>query len=484
MSYPNNVKIAIEELSVHYPDREQPALHGLSEKFEEGEVVAITGPSGCGKSTLCHAVAGFIPEMLPAQVGGEIWIDGRSVWEDDPAHVATRIGMIQQDPDTQICTLNVWQEVAFGPENLCLRPDEVTARVEEALAWVGISPLAGRNTTTLSGGEKQRVAIASILAMQPEVMLLDEPTANLDPQGAKAVFDLLGELCEGEGRTLVVVEHRLGPLLSLTPRLLVMDRGRIVLRRPTRRHEDLVALGLRAYWERLPALAQRREEISLALEEVSFSYNTSPLIDRLSLRLSPGEILGVIGPNGGGKTTLLRLIAELEVPKEGQVIRAKDLKLGFVFQHPHQQIFERTLRREFEIEGPITQEALACTLREARLSGLVDVAPLSLSLGEQRRLTVATALRREPDVLLLDEPFIGQDRHNVAWTIAQILTARERGAVTILVSHDIPLIASLCDRVLYLGEQAIDGDPQAVFSRLVTMGREAFTPGYWDGEST
>ncbi len=474
--------IEIEELCVHYPDRLNPAIDRVTETIESGEVIVLTGPSGCGKSTLCRVLAGFIPGMIPAKVAGEVNVDGESVWAADPARIATRLGLIQQDPDAQICTLNVWEEVAFGPENLCLSPDEVTARVEQSLDFVGIAHLVERETTTLSGGEKQRLAIASILAMRPEVILLDEPTANLDPEGAKNVFDLLGNLRESEGRTLIVVEHRLEPLLTLNPRLLILDEGAIVTRRATRRHMDLDELGLRAHWDlHPPSIDKGREKAALTVEDLSFGYSDASLFEHFSLGLRSGEILGVIGPNGGGKTTLLRLIAGLEHPSKGRVVRSKDSTLGYVFQHPHQQIFERTVRGEFEIEGGITQERLRHTLSEAKLAGLEEVPPLSLSLGEQRRLTLATALSRDPDLILLDEPFIGQDRWNVMWIVSQILTARQRGAATLLVSHDIPLVAALCDRLLYLGEEAIEGKPDAVFSRLEAMGKEAFLPTYWEG---
>jgi len=481
--------IAIEELCIQYPDRSYPAIDCLTETIEGGEVIVLTGPSGCGKSTLCRALAGFIPEMIPAKVSGEITVDGESVWTADPARIATRLGLIQQDPDAQICTLNVWQEVAFGPENLCLPPDEVAARVEQCLAFVGITHLAERTTTTLSGGEKQRLAIASILAMAPETILLDEPTANLDPEGAQAVFNLLRELRDQEGRTLIVVEHRLAPLLPLSPRVLVMNKGGIVTRRATRQHEDLVALGLRANWLRadwdldLPAPGKRGEIAPLRVEDLTFGYDGTPLLDRLSITVEPGEILGIIGPNGGGKTTLLRLIAGLEKPIAGRIVRNRESVLGYLFQHPHQQIFERTVRGEFAIEGVISDESLRRSLDAANLSGLGSVAPLSLSLGEQRRLTLATTLVRDPDLLLLDEPFIGQDRANVAWIIAKILAARAKGAVTLLVSHDIPLVNSLCDRLLYLGAESIIGDPRTVSARLQTMGKDAFTSGYWEGET-
>ncbi len=488
--------IEIEKLCIHYPDRAHPAIDRLTETIEHGEVIVLTGPSGCGKSTLCRALAGFIPEMIPAKVSGEITVDGESVWTADPARIATRLGLIQQDPDAQICTLNVWQEVAFGPENLCLPPGEVASRVEQCLAFVGITHLAERTTTTLSGGEKQRLAIASILAMAPETILLDEPTANLDPEGAQAVFNLLRELRDQEGRTLVVVEHRLAPLLPLSPRVLVMDKGGIVDRRATRQHEDLVALGLRANWLRahglqphgdldLPAPGKRGEVAPLRVEDLTFGYDGTPLLDRLSITVEPGEILGIIGPNGGGKTTLLRLIAGLEEPGAGRIIRSRESVLGSLFQHPHQQIFERPVRGEVALEGgEISDESLRRSLDAANLSGLGSAAPLSLSLGEQRRLTLATTLVRDPDLLLLDEPFIGQDRANVAWIIAKILAARAKGAVILLVSHDIPLVNSLCDRLLYLGAESIIGDPRTVSARLQIIGKDAFTPGYWEGETT
>ncbi len=474
--------IQFNDLTVRFPERNRPALIDVAERINPGEVVVITGPSGCGKSSLCRTLAGFIPSLIPAVVTGDVRVAQESVFATDPARLAARIGLVQQDPDAQVCTMRVRQEVAFGPENLRLPPTEVNRRVEAALESAGIADLAGRETTTLSGGEKQRLAIASILAMEPQVLLLDEPTANLDPAGAQAIFDTLARLRQEEERTLLITEHRLAPLLQLEPRLLVIDEGRIVVRRPARRHEDLVALGLRSGWPRQSAAAPEQKGERLILRNVSFSYGYDSLIEDLSLTIYPGKVLGLIGPNGGGKTTFLRLIAGLESPQAGTINRPRGLRVGMVFQQPHQQIFERSVRRELDIEGVLDADRRSALLDEARLAGLENAAPLSLSLGEQRRLTVVTAFRTRPGLILLDEPFIGQDRHNAAWIIGRILAARERGAIILLVSHDIPLVAALCDSLLYLGEETIAGSPDAVFARLAKLGRHAFTPGYWNGD--
>jgi len=465
-----------------FPDRDRPALAEVSERIGAGEVVVVTGPSGCGKSTLCRTLAGFVPSLLRARVTGEVQIEGESVFASDAARLALRVGLVQQDPDAQICTMRVRQEVAFGPENLCLPAAEVNRRVDAALAATGIAHLEDRDTTTLSGGEKQRLAIASILTMAPRILLLDEPTANLDPAGAKAIFDTLAQLQARKQLTLLIAEHRLAPLLPLEPRLLVLAEGRIVTRRAARRHEDLVALGLRAAWPRCPDRPSNPSGGGVEIHGISFGYGTVPLFENLSLSIRPGEILGVIGPNGGGKTTLLRLLAGLETPNTGRIDRPRGLRGGMVFQHPHQQIFERTVRHELEIEGPLGARDRTALLAAARLDRLEDAAPLSLSLGEQRRLTVVTTLRTRPGLLLLDEPFIGQDRRNAAWMIGRLLEARAAGAMIVLVSHDIPLLASLCDQLLYLGNEAIAGSPQDVFGRLAELGHDAFTPGYWDGD--
>lgn len=445
-----------------------------------GGLTAITGPSGCGKTTLARTIAGFIPSHLAATVEGDVRVGDLSSISADPARIAESVGMVQQDPDAQICTLRVRQEVAFGPENLCLPREQVEWRVTRSLRAAGIEHLEDRDTTTLSGGEKQRLAIASILAMDPPILLLDEPTANLDPEGAKAIFDALSDLRTREGRTVLVIEHRLAPLLPLTPNVWVMDRGRVVERRPTRVREDLVAMGLRSRWPRFPngSLSKRPR---LAADSVSYGYGSRRLFERFSVGVDSGEILGVIGPNGGGKTTLLRLMAGLVAPDDGRVKRWNVDRIGMLFQHPHQQIFERSVRREVEIEGPLTDDARRALLAAARLEGLDEAPPLSLSLGEQRRLTMITTLRRRPDLLLLDEPFIGQDRRNVAWIIEQIVAARERGASVVLVSHDVPLLGSLCDRLLFLGGETVHGSPIGVFDALRAQGRVAFTPEYWDG---
>ncbi len=479
MSSNNRPAVDIVDLRVSYPDRDRPAIDGLTESIAEGEVVVITGPSGCGKSTVCRAIGGFIPEMIPAAVEGEILVLGDSVWATDSARIAQRVGYIQQDPDAQICTLHVEREVAFGPENLRLPLDEVGDRVDESLAAVGIDHLRHRETTDLSGGEKQRLAIASILAMRPRILLLDEPTANLDPDGAKSLFDLLARLREERGMTLIVVEHRIRPLLDMEPRVLVLDRGRLVRRRP-RERIDPRDMGLRRGGETRHPVRSTADRL-LAADRLAFGYD-GPLFRELTFDVWRGETLGVIGPNGSGKTSLLRLIAGLAEPDAGRIELRDGAVTGFVFQHPHHQIFERTVLGELRIDGAEREPGeFARRLAEGRLDGLGGAAPLSLSLGEQRRLTLLTALRREPDLLLLDEPFIGQDRRNVDWIVGRVRDHCAGGGGVVLVSHDVALVEALADRVLYLGEAPRFGSPADVFARLRDEGRAAFLPDFWGG---
>lgn len=476
MSSGRGIAIEARAVSIHYPDRDRPALHQITESVERGTTVVLTGPSGCGKSTLCRAIAGFVPQLVAARVQGELRVGDLSVWQADAADIAAHVGLVQQDPDAQICTLGVEQEVAFGPENLCLSPEEVGSRVDRAIDAAGIGHLRDRQTTTLSGGEKQRLAIASILAMEPETLVLDEPTAHVDPAGAKKLFEILHRLQQRSGITLLIVEHRIRPLAAFSPRVLVLDEGWIVPRRHDRARLDRARAN-----ESREAPKRRRPGVPLVrVRDLGFSYD-APLFRDLSFDVREGEVLGVIGPNGGGKTTLLRVLSGLEGPTAGCVEGCSDI--GFVFQHPHHQIFERTVRRELDLGEPGDRYPGSRWLAEARLEGLGNAPPLSLSLGEQRRLTLITALQRAPRLLLLDEPFIGQDRRNVGWIIERIRDQAAVGGAVVLVSHDIELVGSLADQILFLdpgSASPLIGDPRSLFDRLKEAGRDEFLPGFWE----
>jgi energy-coupling factor transport system ATP-binding protein len=221
--------LSVSGLSFSFYNSDRRALDGISLDIREGEFVAITGPSGCGKSTLAMAIGGYIPHVIEGKLEGTVTIEGRRTGETSLAGLSTLVGIVQQDPESQLCTLSVDDEVAFGPENLSLPPDEVRSRVERSLALVNASNLRGRDIYELSGGEKQRVAIASILAMQPRVLILDEPTSNLDPTATAEVLSAIALLRKSTDLTIIVIEHKLDRLMPLADRLLVMDKGRVIM---------------------------------------------------------------------------------------------------------------------------------------------------------------------------------------------------------------------------------------------------------------
>ncbi len=464
--------LELRGLSVRFPTRSAPAVKDFNCALEKGEVVVLAGPSGSGKSTVLHAAIGYIPEGIPAEVSGEVLLGGVPA-PPGLAQRAQRLGLVQQDPEAGLCTLRVRDEVAFGPENLALPQREISGRVDRALAATGMERLAGRETWKLSGGEKQRAALAAALSLDPEVLLLDEPTAHLDPQAAQQLFSLLGRQAH-EGRALLVAEHRLGPLRIMNPRFVCLggsgstgdDRqqraANTQLRRPGPQVLDVRAL--------------------------QFSYpEGNELLGGVSFALGEGEVLGVAGPNGTGKSTLLRILAGLVRPQGGSVRidgcdpaslapKARRRQLALVFQMPHHQLFSPTVADELALGA----EGGSKWLSRAGLSALAAEHPLRLSIGERRRLTVALALAQGPRVLLMDEPFIGQDRENAEWVARQVLRASQQGVAVVMVSHRIPMLARLAHRVLFMGQQMMLGAGREVFGQLRSCGLEEFTPEYWN----
>jgi len=463
--------LEVRRLSVRFPTRLVPALKEVSCGLERGETVVLAGRSGSGKSTLLHTALGYIPEGVPAEVDGEILLGGVPA-SPGLARRGRRLGLVQQDPEAGLCTLRVRDEVAFGPENLGLSRREIAARVERALSATGLAPLAERATWSLSGGEKQRTALAAALALEPEVLLLDEPTAHLDPQGAQdLLYVLSGQVTDGRG--VLLAEHRLGPLQSLRPRVVRLD-----VDEPIREE----------FFNTCPAPSGAA---AVDARDLRFSYpGGNELLGGLSFAVAPGEVLGVVGPNGSGKSTLLRLLAGLTAPERGTVrvggrdpaaLRPTERRglVGMVTQMPHHQLFAPTVAQEFSLDE-VSADAMDRWLERAQLQALSAEHPLRLSIGERRRLTMALALAGRPRVLLLDEPFIGQDRENAAWVARRISEASRMGVAVVLVSHRLPLLARLAHRVLFLGRRTHLGPTDEVFGELRREGQQVFTPEFWE----
>lgn len=505
--------VRFEGFSFRYPGVDAYALRDIDFQVEEGEFVLIAGASGCGKSTLLYAVNGLIPHLFPGVMEGRV-IVGDTEPKDVPLQtLSQRVGTVFQNPENQLFMLTVADDVAFGCENLLLPREEIRVRVERALHSVGLSELRHRPVFSLSGGQKQRCAMAGVLAMGPEVLVLDEPTADLDSEGTEEVFDQLTRLHRG-GRTILLVEHKLEEAGPLADRIVVMEDGRIVEdgtprdvlgsgRTSLQRLDlpDVVRLGLRptplTTAEAYEGLRQRggtkrwptssnpirggyrpKGAPKVVVRNLHFAYEKgAEVLDDLSFEVGAGEMVAVIGPNGSGKTTLFKLLMGLEHPTSGEVVAdgienpaLTDLigRVGFLFQNPDEQLFCDTVRKEIAFgPGNVGVDAnVEAYLGMTSLTPYADRHPHTLSRGERQRLALASLLAMKPELLLLDEPTTGLDRDNWVHVLGIARKLAEQGKTVIFSTHNMKVVGEFADRVLLFngGHLAADGSPRAVFS--------------------
>ena len=498
--------LQVDNLSFRYRDREEQAILDIDFAVEEGELLLLAGASGSGKTTLIRCINGLIPRSYKGEVEGRILIQGEDTSDMKLAEISQRVGTLLQDPERQILGTKVINEVAFGLENLGLARPEIRERAEAALARLDIEHLRDRETYLLSGGEKQKVALAGVLAMEPKLLLLDEPLASLDPSSAQDALNIVRQLVDA-GMSVLLVEHRVEEVLRINPeRVLYMEGGRVRylgaiegLQDNVDYHE--VKLPAEHMIERaardpapirfnpsVPSKTEPREAL-VQFEEVAFGYEKGPeVLHGIDLAISPGDIIAVLGPNGAGKTTLVKHAIGLLSPRSGRVaVDGRDTKelsiaeiagtLGYVFQSPSHMLFAPSVGEEMAF-GPRNlghdkekiEEEVAYAIDVMNLTGMRDDPPLALSFGQQKRVSIGAILAMRSRILVMDEPTAGQDYKNYMSFMDSILQTPGFEAI-LFITHDIDLAVVYANRVLLMSEGKLvaDGPPEEVladFDRL------------------
>ena len=504
--------LVVENLSFKYRTRPELAIENISFELKQGELLLIAGSSGCGKTTLARSINGLIPRSYRGERSGKVLLHGKEVSEMKIAEMAQIVGTLLQDPERQIVASNVYNEVAFGPENLGLPHEEIEMRVEQALKRLKIEYLRERETFNLSGGEKQKVALAGLLSMNPSILLLDETLASLDPASAHEALEIFRSLAD-EGKTIILVEHRVEDAIEIKPdRLLYMEDGRIKYLGPIKNLPPVIdhtQVKLPAQWvvQRVkehnkpiatPHVHKTEEsgEPLVVFEDVSFRYDEeNPLIlENVNLKINRGDLIAVLGPNGAGKSTLVKHAIGLLKPTSGRVlVQGEDTRkmsvaqiarvLGYVFQSPTHMLFAPTVREELEFgpknlgfENGSMNKAVTESLATVNLNGFADYPPLGLSFGQQKRTTIAAVLAMQSKIMVMDEPTAGQDFANYTRFMDALCSASDdtRSVLaanfesTLFITHDVDLAVTYANRVLLFGDKHIiaDGKPEEVLKDI------------------
>ncbi|MDP3065584.1 MAG: energy-coupling factor transporter ATPase [Methanobacteriaceae archaeon] len=472
-------EVSVSNLQYRYPHSMEPTLKGVDLEVEKGEFVFITGRSGCGKSTLARTLNGTIPHILGGEMDGQVRVKGKNTMEHLVSEIAPDLGFIFQNPESQFFTLRVEDEVAFGPENMGLTSNEIDKRVSNALDYVKMSLWRKRNVFQLSEGQKQRVAIAANLALDPDILVLDEPTSNLDLQGAVELFQVLEKL-KTQGKTMILIDHRTWHARKLADRLVIMGGGKIIREGSPDLLDDPQ---LRAQYSiRNPNHTNRKNDLSiktisnlnplkpfvLSVENLRYQYGNGFSFGPVSFSISPGEVVGIMGPNGSGKTTLANLLAGLIRPTSGRINFTEEeslptaRKIGMVLQNPDHQLFMDRVYTELSFgllelgfDDKQIKVRVEKVLNSMNLNQLRERHPHSLSGGEKQRTLISALMTRKPSVLVLDEPTTGMDDYHMEQLVKEVNNLQKSGVAVLLISHDLEFIYRSAHRVISMIEGQI-----------------------------
>lgn len=518
--------IKVENLKYRYPHTKELALSNISFEIERGEFIGIIGENNSGKSTLCQAFIGLVPSFYRGAYGGRVLIDGVEVGKTSISTLCQRVGIVFQNPFNQLTGAkdNVYDEIAFGLQNLGIEREEIHKRVEYALSLLDISQYKDRNPFDLSGGQMQRVAIASILAMKPEIIVLDEPTSQLDPQGSEEVFKAVNALTSS-GITVIMVEHKMEKIAAYSDRVMLLNKGQLIaFDKPEKifSMENLKEFGVEApaftrickalnirdeatgfypitlegakellkSYEKSPKLSGSilniEDEEIIRVDNLSFSYSEDkPILKQMNISFDR-RTTAIIGQNGAGKTTFVKLIKGLLKPINGSIYYGgKDIasetvamlagKIGFVFQNPNDQIFKNKVIDEVMF-GPLNigmtpkmaQEKSMKALERLGLKGMINENPYDLGLSERKLVAIASILAMDTRVIILDEPTIAQDYNGKEIIKGLIKELREEGRLVITIIHDMDFVGEAFERAVVFAEGKIllDGPTKEVFENV------------------
>ena len=531
-----SIAVSIEDLTFIYRGSERPALQNIQGQIEDGTFVVIMGHGGAGKSTLCCSLNALVPKFFRGEYQGRVVVKGQEVARHEVAEMSHIVGLVVQDFEAQLFSTNVELEMAFGPENHCLPRSEIERRIQRYLTFVGLEKLRRREPASLSGGQKQRLAIGSVLALEPKILVMDESTTDLDPQGREEVLSVAASLRE-EGRTLLIVDHE-PETATDADQIWLMRDGLVVAKGPPAeiladvpmlefcgiKAPPMVELFHAMGWPGRPIsveaaialiekhhLTQHRARkpiglppgssngpVILQAEGLGYIYPTHHIeaLRGIDLSIREGEFIAILGQNGSGKTTLAKHFNGLLKPTCGRMLvqgkpttecshRELAHRVGYVFQNPDHQIFAKTVREEvgfglkvFGENSNAIEKRVADALEIVELQGYEQKVPFTLTKGERQRVAVASVLAVQPQVVILDEPTTGLDYRHQRNMMDMLKRLNQQGHTIIIITHSMWVAAEYAQRTIVLKDGCIlsDGPTRVVFTNEARLSEASLRP--------